>query len=222
MVSAMPEGSLAPRAKARAALQQIKTNLLQVINSDKIPRDLAEDSLNAIQDAETALTTDGAQTIAYSLETVRQEMAAIQARLAGQPAPQAIETAANGQPFRRTKPRSSRPTPRTPALKSRSAKQAATSARPEPGKGKVAKAQGQQMRAAQANSRSPAVRARPRNGASNRPSPRRIPALRTSLPLPLRTSLPLPNRIADLKTESGRRTVFASITPETMSPRFKA
>lgn len=77
MVSAMPGGSFAPREKARAALGLVKANLLQVINSDKIPRDLAADSLNAIQDAEAALRTDGAQTIAYSLETVRQEISAI-------------------------------------------------------------------------------------------------------------------------------------------------
>lgn len=179
MVSAMPEGSLAPRAKAAAALQQIKLDLLRVINSDKIPRDLAEDLLNAIQQAETALTTDGAQTIAYSLETVRQEVAAIQARLAGQQAPQAIETAANGQPL----PGDKGPDQQAGAANASARQMAEAQNRPQPqpvpnqAREIVAKAQDQQMRAAQANQPSPTV---PREAKERGEQPSQQPAANSS------------------------------------------
>ncbi len=81
MVSVMPGGSLAPREKAIRALVEIKSKVLEARNSDKIPGSLVKDTLTAIDEAETALLTDGAQTIAYSLGTVGQEIQAIESKV---------------------------------------------------------------------------------------------------------------------------------------------
>ena len=62
--------------------------MLQVRNSDKVPQDLLHSTLIAIDEAQTALTTDSAQTIAWSLQTVGQEVQAVQAKLTGQNPPQ--------------------------------------------------------------------------------------------------------------------------------------
>jgi outer membrane biosynthesis protein TonB len=89
MVSAMPGGSLAPREKAAKALEEIRSRVLQIRNSDKVPGDLMKDTLIAIDEAQTSLLTDGAQTIAYSLATVGQEIQAIESKL--QPEAKAVQ-----------------------------------------------------------------------------------------------------------------------------------
>ena len=88
MVSEMPVSGLAPREKAAQALDQIRSGVLQVRNSDKVPQDLLHNTLTAIDEAQTALKTDSAQTIAWSLQTVGQEVQAVQAKLTGQNPPQ--------------------------------------------------------------------------------------------------------------------------------------
>jgi hypothetical protein len=88
MVSEMPMSGLASRQKAAQALAQIRSGVIQVRNSDKVPQDLLQNTLTAIQEAQTALTTDNAQTIAWSLQTVGQEVQAVQAKLSGQNPPQ--------------------------------------------------------------------------------------------------------------------------------------
>ncbi len=98
MVSAMPGGSLAPREKAAKALEEIRSRVLQVRNSDKVPGDLLNDTLVAIDEAQTALLTDGAQTIAYSLATVGQEIQAIEAKLSGNAPQTAMQSAMAQQP----------------------------------------------------------------------------------------------------------------------------
>jgi len=88
MVSEMHQYGLATRSKAAQALEQIKSGVIQVRNSDKVPQDLLRSTLIAIDEAQTALTTDSAQTIAWSLQTVGQEVQAVQAKLTGQNLPQ--------------------------------------------------------------------------------------------------------------------------------------
>ena len=88
MVSEMHQYGLASRAKAAQALGQIRSGVLQVRSSDKVPEDLLHSTLIAIDEAQTALTTDSAQTIAWSLQTVGQEVQAVQAKLTGQNPPQ--------------------------------------------------------------------------------------------------------------------------------------
>jgi len=88
MVSEMPVSGLAPREKAAHALDQIRSGVLQVRSSNNVPQDLLHNTLTAIDEAKTALTTDSAQTIAWSLQTVGQEVRAVQARLTGQNPPQ--------------------------------------------------------------------------------------------------------------------------------------
>ncbi len=88
MVSEMPVSGLAPREKAAQALEQIRAGVTEVRNSDKVPQDLLHSTLTAIQEAQTALKTDNAQTIAWSLQTVSQEVQAVEAKLAGQNPPQ--------------------------------------------------------------------------------------------------------------------------------------
>jgi hypothetical protein len=157
IVSAMPGGSLAPREKAVAALRLIKSNLLQVINSGKIPRNLAGDSLNAINEAERALTTDGAQTIAYSLETVRQEVAAIQAKLAGQPEPKIVETSASGQPLPADKGPEQQPNTANTQVEKGLENRLLPQPLPDQAKQQAGKLQEQQIRTAQANQPSPSA-----------------------------------------------------------------
>jgi sporulation protein YlmC with PRC-barrel domain len=88
MVSELPASGLATREKAAQALAQIRSGVLQVRNSDKVPQDLMHNTLTAIDEAQTALKTDNAQTIAWSLQTVSQEAQAVEAKLAGQNPPQ--------------------------------------------------------------------------------------------------------------------------------------
>ena len=88
MVSEMPVSGLGTRERAAQALAQISSGLIQVRNSDKIPQDLLHNTLTAVEEAKTALTTDNAQTIAWSLQTVGQEVQAVQAKLTGQNPPQ--------------------------------------------------------------------------------------------------------------------------------------
>ena len=88
MVSEMHQYGLASRAKAAQALAQIRSGVIQVRSSDKVPQDLLHSTLIAIDEAQTALTTDSAQTIAWSLQTVSQEVQAVQAKLTGQNLPQ--------------------------------------------------------------------------------------------------------------------------------------
>jgi hypothetical protein len=97
-VSAMPGGSLAPRYKAVKALEEIRSKVIEVRNSDKVPADLVKDALIAINEAETALLTDGAQTIAYSLGTVGLEIQAIEAKLSGQEPQTPMQIAAMTEP----------------------------------------------------------------------------------------------------------------------------
>jgi hypothetical protein len=98
MVSAMPGGSLAPQEKAAKALQEIQWKVLQIRNSDKVPGDLVKDTLIAITEAQTALLTDGAQTIAYSLGTVGEEIKAIEAKLQPENADQKTQQTASSEP----------------------------------------------------------------------------------------------------------------------------
>lgn len=79
-----PGSSRASRARGFTALEQIRSQVLHVRNSGQIPPELLQDTLTAITEAQTALHTDGAQTIAYSLGTVAQEVDAVQARLRGE------------------------------------------------------------------------------------------------------------------------------------------
>ncbi len=88
MVSEMHQYGLATRSKAAQALEEIKSGVVQVRNSDKVPQDLLHSTLIAIDEAQTALKTDSAQTIAWSLQTVGQEVQAVQAKLGGQNPPQ--------------------------------------------------------------------------------------------------------------------------------------
>ena len=88
MVSEMPLSGLATREKAAQALAQIRSGVIQVRNSDKVPQELLHSALIAIDEAQTALTTDSAQAIAWSLQTVGQEVQAVQAKLANQNPPQ--------------------------------------------------------------------------------------------------------------------------------------
>ena len=87
MVSEMHQYGLATRSKAAQALAQIRSGVIQVRNSDKVPQDLLHSTLIAIDEAQTALTTDSAQTIAWSLQTVGLEVQALQAKLTGQKPP---------------------------------------------------------------------------------------------------------------------------------------
>ena len=88
MVSEMHQYGLATRSKAAQALEEIRSGVLQVRNSDKVPEDLSHSTLLAIDEARAALTTDSAPTIAWSLQTVGQEVQAVQAKLTGQNPPQ--------------------------------------------------------------------------------------------------------------------------------------
>jgi hypothetical protein len=96
MVSEMHQYGLATRSKAAQALEQIKSGVVQVRSSDKVPQDLLHSTLLAIDEAQTALTTDSAQTIAWSLQTVGLEVQALQAQLTGQKPP--VETASQERP----------------------------------------------------------------------------------------------------------------------------
>ncbi len=87
MVSEMHQYGLASRAKAAQALEQIRSGVLQARNSDKVPQDLLHSTLIAINEAQTALETDSAQTIAWSLQTVGLEAQDVQAKLTGQQPP---------------------------------------------------------------------------------------------------------------------------------------
>ncbi len=96
MVSEMPQYGLASREKAVQALEQIRSDALSTRSSGKVPEDLLHSTLLAINEAQTALTTDSAQTIAWSLQTVGLEAQALQARLTGQKPP--AETASQERP----------------------------------------------------------------------------------------------------------------------------
>ena len=96
MVSQMHQYGLAPRAKAAQALEQIRAGVLQARNSDKVPQDLLHSTLIAINEAQTALETDSAQTIAWSLQTVGLEVKDVQSKLTGQKPP--AETASQERP----------------------------------------------------------------------------------------------------------------------------
>ena len=56
--------------------------------SDRVPQDLLHNTITAIDEANAALTTDSAQAIAWSLQTVGEEVQAVQAKLTGQKPPQ--------------------------------------------------------------------------------------------------------------------------------------
>ena len=89
MVSLMPDSGLGPhdlgpREKAAKALEQIKSEVLQAANSNKVPPELPQNTLIAIKEAQTALTADSAPTIARSLQTVGQEVQALEAKLQGE------------------------------------------------------------------------------------------------------------------------------------------
>ena len=96
MVSEMHQYGLASRAKAAQALEQIRSGVLQVRSSDKVPEDLLHSTLIAINEAQTALTTDNAQTIAWSLQTVGLEVQDLRSKLTGQKPP--VETASQERP----------------------------------------------------------------------------------------------------------------------------
>ena len=87
-VAQMPVSGLAPREKAATALELIRANVLEAARSDKVPHDLSQNTLIAIDEAQNALRSDSAQTIAWSLETVSQEVKAIDASFTGQPQPE--------------------------------------------------------------------------------------------------------------------------------------
>ncbi len=88
MVSEMPLSGLATREKAAQALQEIRSGVLHVRDSDRVPQDLLHNTITAIDEANAALTTDSAQAIAWSLQTVGEEVQAVQAKLTGQKPPQ--------------------------------------------------------------------------------------------------------------------------------------
>ena len=96
MVSEMHQYGLASRAKAAQALEQIRSDVLQVRSSDKVPHDLLHSTLIAIDEAQTALKTDSAPTISWSLQTVGLEVQDLQAKLTGQKPP--VETASQERP----------------------------------------------------------------------------------------------------------------------------
>jgi hypothetical protein len=96
MVSEMHQYGLASRSKAAQALAQLRSGVLAVHSSDKVPQDLLHSTLLAIDEAQTALTTDSAQTIAWSLQTVGLEVQDLQAKLTGQKPP--AETASQERP----------------------------------------------------------------------------------------------------------------------------
>lgn len=87
-VAQMPVSGLAPREKAAAALELIRANVAEAGRSGKVPQDLLQNTLIAIGEAQNALTSDNAQTIAWSLETVGQQVKAIDASFTGQPLPE--------------------------------------------------------------------------------------------------------------------------------------
>ncbi len=87
MVSEMYQYGLPVREKAAQALEQIKSDVRQVQSSNKAPQDLLQNTAIAIDEAQTALTTDSAQAIAWSLETVGLQVKAIEAQLTGQNPP---------------------------------------------------------------------------------------------------------------------------------------
>ena len=87
-VAEMPVSGLAERQKAATALELIRANVLEASRSGKVPQDLVQNTLTAINEAQTALTTESAQTIAWSLATVGQEVKAIDASFTGQPQPE--------------------------------------------------------------------------------------------------------------------------------------
>lgn len=74
MVSEMPDYGIPLRLKASSALDTIKSEVLRVQQMRKLPDADVHWTLAAIGEAKTALETDGAQTIAYSLQTVGQEI----------------------------------------------------------------------------------------------------------------------------------------------------
>ena len=87
-VADMPLSGLEQRDKAGLTLQLIRANVLQAAQSDKVAPDLVQNTLTAIEEAKTALETESAQTIAWSLATVGQQVNAIEASYTGQPLPQ--------------------------------------------------------------------------------------------------------------------------------------
>ncbi len=74
VVSDLPDYGVPLRLKAASALEDIKSEVLYVQQSRKLPDADVQWPLAAIREAQTALETDGAQTIAYSLQTVGQEI----------------------------------------------------------------------------------------------------------------------------------------------------
>ncbi len=127
MVSEMHQYGLAPREKAAQALQQIRSDVLQVRESDKVPQDLLHTTLIAIDEAQTALSTDNAQTIAWSLQTVGVEVQDLRSKLTGQKPP--AETASQERPTV------------TPGVGTRAPDQASTAAVPEQKQPRVAEAE---------------------------------------------------------------------------------
>ena len=127
MVSEMHQYGLAPRERATEALRQIRSDVLQVRSSDKVPQDLLHTTLIAIDEAQTALGTDSAQTIAWSLQTVGLEMQDLQAKLTGQQPP--AETASQERPTM------------VPGVGTRAPDQASTAAAPEQKGPRVAEAE---------------------------------------------------------------------------------
>ncbi len=114
-VSDMPAYGLPLRAKAGKALEQLQSDVIGLKNSNKVPNELVQGALSTISEARTALTTDSAQTIAWSLQTVAQEVQAIQARLTGQNtaqnAPQGGAQTAQANPQEQPKAAAQQPQP---------------------------------------------------------------------------------------------------------------
>ncbi len=127
MVSEMHQYGLASREKAAQALQQIRAGVLQTRGSDKVPQDLLHSTLIAIDEAQTALLTDSAQTIAWSLQTVGLEAQDVQAKLTGQQPPAVTAS-------------QERPTV-SPGVGTRAPDQASTAAAPEQKGPRVAEAE---------------------------------------------------------------------------------
>ncbi len=111
MVSELPDYGIPLRLKAASALEDIKSEVLQVQQSRKLSDADVQWPLVAIGEAQTALETDSAQTIAYSLQTVGQEIRDLGKKLSPETAQANLQRASATPVEAEPKQSSTQPTP---------------------------------------------------------------------------------------------------------------
>jgi hypothetical protein len=111
MVSDMPDYGIPLRLKAARALEDIKSEVLHVRLTRNLPDADVQWPLAAIREAQIALQTDGAQTIAYSLQTVGQEIQELAKKLSPDGAQPNLQQASATPVEAEQKQSSTQPTP---------------------------------------------------------------------------------------------------------------